>query len=84
MSLALLCTVLATGGNETTSATIATSVFALLEHPEQAAMLRADPTLTAAAVEELNRLISAGDAPDQVRSTTATTQEGVAELPVTW
>lgn len=60
--LVLLCTVLATGGNETTSATIATSVLALLEHPEQAAMLRADPTLTAAAVEELNRLISAGDA----------------------
>ncbi|WP_406016298.1 cytochrome P450 [Streptomyces sp. NBC_00984] len=60
--LVLLCTVLATGGNETTSATIATSVFALLEHPEQAGMLRTDSTLTAGAVEELTRFISAGDA----------------------
>ncbi|MFJ8855446.1 cytochrome P450 [Streptomyces sp. NPDC102437] len=60
--LVLLCTVLATGGNETTSATIATAVFALFEHPEQAEMLKGDSSLTVAAVEELTRFISAGDA----------------------
>jgi pentalenic acid synthase len=59
--LVMICAVLMVGGNESTSSTIATSVLALLEHPDQLAQLRADESLTAGAVEELTRLISVTD-----------------------
>ncbi len=42
-------------GHDTTSNLIASATLALLEHPEQAARLREDPSLTATAVEELLR-----------------------------
>ena len=46
---------LVTAGNDTTQGMLANGLLALLEHPEQLADLRADPSLTAGAVEEILR-----------------------------
>jgi cytochrome P450 len=46
---------LATAGNETTRHTISHGLIALLEHPDQAARLREDPSLGKAATEEMLR-----------------------------
>ncbi|MEU6840477.1 cytochrome P450 [Streptomyces sp. NPDC046716] len=43
-------------GHETTVNLISAALFSLLTHPEQLALVRADPSLTAAAVEETLRL----------------------------
>jgi cytochrome P450 len=48
-------------GHETTANMLALGTFALLEHPEQLAELRADPDLLPDAVEELLRYLSIGD-----------------------
>ncbi len=48
-------------GHETTANMLALGTFALLEHPEQAAELRADPELLPGAVEELMRYLSIAD-----------------------
>ncbi|MGD3111694.1 cytochrome P450 [Streptomyces sp. YGL11-2] len=48
-------------GHETTANMLALGTFALLEHPEQMAELRADPELLPDAVEELLRYLSVGD-----------------------
>ncbi|MFE6919784.1 cytochrome P450 [Nocardia sp. NPDC057663] len=48
-------------GHETTANMLALGTFALLEHPEQAAELRADPELVPNAVEELMRYLSVAD-----------------------
>ncbi|WP_043265869.1 cytochrome P450 [Streptomyces sp. CT34] len=48
-------------GHETTANMLALGTFALLEHPEQLAALRADPDLLPDAVEELLRYLSVGD-----------------------
>ncbi len=45
-------------GHDTTSNLIGSATLALLEHPEQAARLREDPSITASAVEELLRFTS--------------------------
>jgi len=45
-------------GHETTVNLIGTGIWEMLRHPEQAADLRADPSLDAGAVEELLRYIS--------------------------
>ncbi|WP_433260104.1 cytochrome P450 [Actinosynnema sp. CS-041913] len=45
-------------GLDTTANMVALSVFALLRHPEQLAALRADPSLTDHAIEELLRYLS--------------------------
>jgi pentalenic acid synthase len=58
--LAMTCVVLL-GGSESTSTTLASAVLVLLEHPEQLHQMRAEPTLTAAAVDELTRLVSVAD-----------------------
>lgn len=48
-------------GHETTANMLALGTFALLEHPDQAAELRADPDLVPGAVEELLRYLSIAD-----------------------
>ncbi|MEU1545193.1 cytochrome P450 [Nocardia sp. NPDC005745] len=48
-------------GHETTANMLALGTFALLEHPEQLAQLRADPNLVPGAVEELLRYLSVAD-----------------------
>ncbi|MFF0495394.1 cytochrome P450 [Nocardia aobensis] len=48
-------------GHETTANMLGLGTFALLEHPEQAAELRADPALVPEAVEELMRYLSVAD-----------------------
>ncbi|WP_262380662.1 cytochrome P450 [Nonomuraea sp. PA05] len=49
---------LLTAGHETTANMLGLSTFALLQHPEQLAALRADPGLIDNAVEELLRFLS--------------------------
>ncbi|MFI0714516.1 cytochrome P450 [Streptomyces inhibens] len=48
-------------GHETTANMLALGTFALLEHPEQLAELRANPDLMPGAVEELMRYLSIAD-----------------------
>lgn len=48
-------------GHETTANMLALGAFALLEHPEQLAELRADPDLMPDAVEELMRYLAVAD-----------------------
>ncbi|GHF00755.1 cytochrome P450 [Amycolatopsis deserti] len=48
-------------GHETTANMLGLGTFALLEHPEQMAELRADPDLVPGAVEELLRYLSVAD-----------------------
>ncbi|WP_407547618.1 cytochrome P450 [Streptomyces sp. Pv4-95] len=48
-------------GHETTSNMLAMGTFALLEHPEQVAQLRANSALMSGAVEELMRYLSVAD-----------------------
>jgi len=49
---------LAVGGNETTPHTAAHGLLELIEHPDQLARLRSDPTLVASTVEEMLRWAS--------------------------
>lgn len=49
------CTLLLFGGHETTTGLIANGMTRLLEHPDQVAMLRADPGLLEPAIEECLR-----------------------------
>ncbi|KIZ16089.1 cytochrome P450 [Streptomyces natalensis] len=48
-------------GHETTANMLGLGTFALLEHPEQLAELRANPDLMPGAVEELMRYLAVGD-----------------------
>ena len=50
--------IVATAGHDTTSSAIAGGMLALLEHPEQLAVLKADPTLMANAADEIVRWVS--------------------------
>lgn len=48
-------------GHDTTASTASLGVITLLEHPDQLAALRADPTLAPGAIEELLRYLSVAD-----------------------
>jgi cytochrome P450 len=56
-----MISVLLVGGFDTTANMIALGTIALLEHPDQLARLREDPTLMPNAVEELLRYLSISD-----------------------
>ena len=47
---------LTTAGNETTRHTISLGLLALLEHPDEAARLVADPSLASTAADEILRV----------------------------
>ncbi len=57
-----MCRLLMNGGHETTASMISLGTAALLEHPDQLAQLRANPSMIEAAVEELVRFVTIGDA----------------------
>jgi pimeloyl-[acyl-carrier protein] synthase len=65
--LLVMLRLLLIAGNETTTNLIGNGLLALLRHPEQLQMLRADPSLIAGAVDELLRY----DSPVQVLARTA-------------
>ncbi|MEH6373742.1 cytochrome P450 [Streptomyces sp. KLMMK] len=83
-----LCVLLVAAGLETTATMTALGVLALLEHPDQLALLTADPGLTPAAVEELLRffsvvelsLIRRATADVEIGGTLVRAGEGVAAL----
>ncbi|MFE9450956.1 cytochrome P450 [Streptomyces sp. NPDC006739] len=59
--LVSLAVILLVAGHETTANMISLGTFALLQHPERLAELRADPALLPDAVEELMRMLSIAD-----------------------
>ncbi|MEV0375370.1 cytochrome P450 [Streptomyces sp. NPDC050636] len=59
--LARIAMILLTAGHETTSNMISLGTFALLEHPDQLAVLRDDGSVLPAAIEELLRLLTVFD-----------------------
>ncbi|NBE52669.1 cytochrome P450 [Streptomyces boluensis] len=59
--VSLLMVSLIIAGEEAATSMIGLGVFTLLEHPEQLAMLREDPSLLPGAVEELVRYLSIAD-----------------------
>ncbi|GAB2864575.1 cytochrome P450 [Actinocorallia aurea] len=50
--------IIATAGHDTTSSTISGGLHALIEHPEQLARLRADPSLLPTAADEMIRWVT--------------------------
>ncbi len=58
LDLLSYCYLLIIAGNETTRNTISGGLQALIEHPDQLALLRADPSLMESAVEEILRWVS--------------------------
>jgi len=65
-----------TAGFETTTNLIGNGMLALLEHPDQFAMLRADPSIMASAVEEMVRYDSPVQASGRVSTAEITLPDG--------
>src|SRR5262249_41937425 len=57
-------------GHETTAMMLGLGTLALLQHPEQLAMVRDDPSVVSSAVEELLRYVSIAN-PGAIRTATA-------------
>ncbi|CAM3838227.1 cytochrome P450 [Nocardiopsis rhodophaea] len=70
-------------GNESTATMLAKGMLALLDHPDQLAALRADPSLVPSAVEEVLRFAVLGIRPHggQVRATTDEVELGGVTIP---
>ena len=73
------CVLLLFAGHETTAGLIANGLELLLDHPDQLALLRSDPSLTPTAVEEMLRC--AGPASLIVRQSTEPFALGELDLP---
>ncbi|MEU9125854.1 cytochrome P450 [Streptomyces sp. NPDC048506] len=67
LELVDLCVGILVAGHETTATQIPNFVLALLEHPEQLALLRERPELIGGAVEELLRFVPLGSGAGQPR-----------------
>ena len=65
-------------GNETTTNLIGNGLLALLQHPDQLARLRQDPSLIDSAIEELLRF----DSPVQIDSRTALADQEIGGKPI--
>ncbi|MEU7606752.1 cytochrome P450 [Streptomyces sp. NPDC040724] len=70
-------------GNESTATELGKGLAALLDHPDQLAALRADPSLVPGAVEEVLRYapLSARENAGQVRATTCDVELGGVVIP---
>jgi cytochrome P450 len=74
------CTILL-GGHETTANQIGLSLLMLLDHPDELAKLRADPSLIPGAVEELMRYVPLGFGLPPARMATVDVQLGDVTIP---
>ncbi|MFJ7206678.1 cytochrome P450 [Streptomyces sp. NPDC098789] len=71
-----LCVAVLVAGHETTASQIPNFVLTLLDHPDQLALLRANPALIANAVEELLRFVPLGSGASQARYATEDIEVG--------
>nr|WP_202487935.1 cytochrome P450 [Streptomyces sp. SID8354] len=71
-----LCVGILVAGHETTATQIPNFVLALLDHPEQLALLREQPELIGGAVEELLRFVPLGSGAGQARYATEDIEVG--------
>ncbi|MEV7543954.1 cytochrome P450 [Streptomyces sp. NPDC089915] len=76
LELVDLCVAVLVAGHETTASQIPNFVLTLLDHPEQLALLRRDPSLIAPAVEELLRFVPLGSGAGQARYATEDVEVG--------
>ncbi|PWI42891.1 cytochrome P450 [Streptomyces sp. ICBB 8177] len=76
LELVDLCVGILVAGHETTATQIPNFVLTLLDHPDQLAALREDPTLIPAAVEELLRFVPLGSGAAQPRYATEDIEVG--------
>ncbi|KOG91017.1 cytochrome P450 [Streptomyces varsoviensis] len=76
LELVDLCVGILVAGHETTASQIPNFVCTLLDHPEQLALLREDPELIPAAVEELLRFVPLGIGASQARYATEDVEVG--------
>ncbi|MFH7597402.1 cytochrome P450 [Streptomyces racemochromogenes] len=71
-----LCVAVLVAGHETTASQIPNFVLTLLDHPDQLALLRREPALISAAVEELLRFVPLGSGASQARYATEDVEVG--------